>query len=90
VGVVPPNPLELVQRPAFGLLMHELCNKFDHVIVDTPAWSHGADARVLAAKCGAAMVMGRRDSSRLEAIHTLVTQVAKNKGRFAGVLINDH
>lgn len=90
VGVVPPNPIELVQRPGFGLLMHELCTKFDYVIVDTPAASHGADARVLAAKCGAAMIMGRRGNSRMEAIHTLVTQVAKNKGRMAGVLINDH
>jgi chain length determinant protein tyrosine kinase EpsG len=90
VGIVPPNPIELVQRPAFGLLMHELCTKFDYVIVDTPAASHGADARVLAAKCGAAMVMGRRGNSRMEAIQTLVTQVTKNKGRFAGVLINDH
>jgi protein-tyrosine kinase len=36
VGTVPPNPLELVERPAFGLLMRELTAKFDHVVVDTP------------------------------------------------------
>src|SRR5882724_7981439 len=30
VGTTPPNPLELVQRAAFGLLMQELLSKFDH------------------------------------------------------------
>src|SRR5690606_31496730 len=28
VGITPPNPLELVERPAFGLLLRELLNKF--------------------------------------------------------------
>ena len=50
VGTTPPNPLELVERPAFGLLMRELATKFDHVVVDTPAAVHGADAMVIAAR----------------------------------------
>ena len=41
---VPPNPLELVQRPAFSILMRELLGKFHYVIVDMPAGEHGADA----------------------------------------------
>jgi receptor protein-tyrosine kinase len=90
VGTLPPNPLELVQRSAFGLLMRELLGKFDHIIVDTPAACHGADARVLAAKCGAALVMGRRHTSRMDAMHTLVTQVTRSDAKLAGVLINEH
>ena len=53
VGITPPNPVELVERPAFGLLMRELSSKFDHVIVDTPALIYGSDATVIAARCGA-------------------------------------
>ncbi len=90
VGTLPPNPLELVQRSAFGLLMRELLGKFDHIIVDTPAACHGADARVLAAKCGAALIMGRRNTSRMDAMHTLVAQVTRSDAKLAGVLINDH
>ena len=90
VGAVPPNPVELLQRPAFSLLLQEFCSKFDHVIVDTPAATYGADARVLAAKCGAALVIGRRGRSRLDSIQTLVTQVVRGQARFGGVLINDH
>ena len=90
VGTLPPNPLELVQRPAFGLLMQELCSKFDHVLVDTPAASHGADARVLAARCGAALIMGRRHSSRLDALASLVDHLAKGPVRLAGVVLNEY
>jgi protein-tyrosine kinase len=90
VGTLPPNPLELVQRSAFGLLMRELLGKFDHIIVDTPAACHGADARVLASKCGAALIMGRRHTSRMDAMHTLVTQVTRSEAKLAGVLINEH
>jgi protein-tyrosine kinase len=90
VGVLPPNPLELVQRQMFGLLVLELCAKFDHVIVDTPAATHGADARLISAKCGAAMVIGRRGHSRMDAIEVLVSQVQKSHARFAGVMINEH
>jgi protein-tyrosine kinase len=90
VGTVPPNPLELVQRPTFTLLMQELCSKFDYVIVDTPAASHGADARVLASKCGAALVIGRRDTTRMDGIQGLVQQINKTHARFAGVIINEH
>jgi len=90
VGVVPPNPLELIQRPAFGLLLRELKHKFDHVVVDTPAASHGADCRVLAAKCGAALVIGRRDASRMDAMRTLINQLGKSQTKLAGVMINEH
>ncbi len=90
VGAIPPNPLELLQRPAFSLLMHELLGKFDHVIVDTPASGHGADSRVLAAKCGVAMVVARRRISRMKSIHTLVSEVTRSSAQFAGVVINEH
>lgn len=90
VGTVPPNPLELLQRPAFGLLILELCGKFDYVIVDTPAASHGADARVAAAQCGAALILGRQGRSPMEALQTLVNQVTKSRAKLAGVLMNAH
>lgn len=90
VGTLPPNPLELLQRPVFGLLIQELCGKFDHVIVDTSAASHGADARVAAAQCGAALILGRQGRSRMDALQKLVAQVTKSRAKLAGVLMNAH
>lgn len=89
VGAVPPNPLELVQRPAFGLLIHELLSKFDYVVVDTPAAEHGADARVIAAKCGAALVMGRKGKSRMKALDALLHALGKGPAKLAGVVMNE-
>jgi len=90
VGAAPPNPLELLQRPAFGLLMQDLLAEFDHVIVDTPSATFGSDARVLASKCGVAMVVARRHVSGMKEVHKLVSQLAVGAVQFAGVAVNDH
>jgi chain length determinant protein tyrosine kinase EpsG len=89
VGTLPPNPLELVQRPAAGLLVQELLTKFDHVIVDTPAAVHGADARVLAARSGAAFVIGRRGRTRIRALQNLIAALTSSQVRMAGVVLNE-
>lgn len=89
VGVTPPNPLELVARPAFGLLMRELSTKFDHVIVDTPAASHGSDYGVIAAKCGAALIVARKDASRIGALQELVASLSASPTKIAGVVMNE-
>ncbi|PZP95782.1 MAG: tyrosine protein kinase [Variovorax paradoxus] len=90
VGTLPPNPLELMQRASFSFLMHELLHRFQHVIVDTPAAEHGADGRVLAARCGAALIIGRRDRTRMNAIESLVQQIARSHAKIAGVMLNEH
>ena len=90
VGTTPPNPLELVERPAFGLLLRELVNKFDHVVVDTPAAAYGADSQVIASRCGAALVLARKDTSRVSALQDLVGAIADGPTILAGVIINEY
>jgi chain length determinant protein tyrosine kinase EpsG len=89
VGIMPPNPLELVERPAFGLLMRELTAKFDHVVVDTPAFSLGSDASVIAARCGAALVVARKNASRVGALQELVGMFAESPAKVVGVVLNE-
>ena len=90
VGVVPPNPLELVERPAFGLLMRELVSKFDHVVVDTAAGAYGADASVIATRCGAALVVARHNKSRLASLDDMVQGLSGTNVNVAGVIYNEH
>jgi protein-tyrosine kinase len=90
VGITPPNPLELVERPAFSLLIRELIAKFDHVVVDTPAMIYGADATCIAARCGAALVIARRNESRVGALQTLVATLADTPAKLAGVVMNEY
>lgn len=90
VGVVPPNPLELVQRPAFGLLITELLSKFDYVVVDTPAATHGSDARVITGFCGAAVAIGRKGNSKIQGMQKLINAVQKSSAKVLGVIMNEH
>ncbi len=89
VGITPPNPLELVERPAFGLLIRELLSKFDHVVVDTPAAMYGSDSAVIAARCGAALVVARQDKSRVGSLEELVGNLAETPAKLAGVIFNE-
>jgi capsular exopolysaccharide synthesis family protein len=89
VGTTPPNPLELVERPAFGLLIRELASKFDHVLVDTPAAVYGADAAVIAARCGTALIVARKNASRVAMLQDLVASFAGSQVKLAGVVVNE-
>jgi len=89
VGTTPPNPLELVERPAFGLLMRELVARFDHLVVDTPGAVHGSDAAVIAARCGAALVVARKDAARTDALRELVASLAGAPVKMVGVVFNE-
>ena len=89
-GVTPPNPLELIERPAFAILLREFTAKFDHVLVDTPAAMYGADASVIAARCGTALVIARKDASRMGALQDLVAVLANSPAKLAGVIMNEY
>jgi protein-tyrosine kinase len=90
VGIVPPNPLELVQRPTFGMLLNELSTKFDYIIVDTPAAVHGSDARVIAAACATSLVLGRKGESKLAGMNKLIHDIKRATGQVMGVVMNEH
>lgn len=90
VGIVPPNPLELAQRPTFELLLKELQLKFDYIIVDTPAMDQGSDARVIASKCGAALAIGRKGTSQMTALRDVIASLKKTGTHFAGVVTNEY
>lgn len=90
VGVVPPNPLELAQGQALDNLLMSVVGKFDHVIVDTPAAVHGADSRVIASKCGAALLLARRGVTAAKPMKVLVERLQKSCAVFSGVLFNEH
>lgn len=88
-GAIPPNPTELLHSPEFDLLLSELSGKFDVVLVDTPAADHGSDARVIAEKCGSALVVVRKDQSRMKDAEAFLGQLRQGDCIVVGPLIND-
>ena len=89
-GPIPPNPVELLQRPRFAQLMRDLLEEFDHVVVDTPAAVRGPDPRVIAARCGAALIVARKSRSRMPPLEGLVGALACGPAQIAGVVVNEH
>ena len=90
VGVAPPNPLELLESPAFGLLIRELLGKFDHVIVDSPSAITGADAGVIAARCGAFLSVARQGRTRMDSMFELVQSLRDSSTQSLGFVLNEH
>jgi chain length determinant protein tyrosine kinase EpsG len=88
-GALPPNPVELLQRPAFETLLAAMTEKFDRIVLDTSAASRGPDCRVVAARCSASLVVARRNEARLEELRRLVDALERGPARIAGVVMNE-
>jgi protein-tyrosine kinase len=65
-GAVPPNPQELLSRPQFGALLDDVRAHYDVVLIDTSPANAYADAQGIAYQCGHALMVVRRDETRVE------------------------
>jgi protein-tyrosine kinase len=90
VGPTPPNPLELLERPAFDLLIRELKTKFDRIIIDTPAASHGTDGAVIAARAGSALIVSSQNKSRISSLNHLIKTVQMSSAKIVGAIVNEY
>lgn len=88
-GPVPPNPLELAESSRFAAMLAMVSATFDHVIVDTPAFSHGMDGPVIAASCRLALVVVRRHKSPMGAVQDLLAALSRSPAEVAGVVLNE-
>jgi chain length determinant protein tyrosine kinase EpsG len=89
-GTPPPNPVELLDRPLFGRLLDELQRNFDRVIVDTACAEGTADARVVAAACRQAVLVGRKHHTPALELNALKSRLHKVGVDVVGVILNDH
>jgi receptor protein-tyrosine kinase len=87
-GSTPPNPLELVGRPAFLQLLTAAQENYDIVLIDTPAASNGADAQVVAAQAGSALLIARQDVSQLNDLEELLDQISSSGAQIVGAALN--
>ena len=87
-GSPPPNPLELVGRHEFKRLLMEAQELYDIVLIDTPAASGCADAQVIAAQAGAALLIAREDESRLDELQELMDRVSSTGTAVIGAALN--
>lgn len=87
-GATPPNPQELLEGPGSARLLDDVRGKFDHIVLDTPAFANGMDGSVVAAACGAALLVLRPGHSALAAAQDLAAVATGGGALLAGVVLN--
>jgi chain length determinant protein tyrosine kinase EpsG len=81
-GPLPPNPQELLLRPAMASYLELASAQFDVVLVDTPPARDSADAHGVAFCAGSALVLARTDHTRRDEAAALARDLAE-----AGVVV---
>ena len=88
-GAIPPNPQELLGRPEFGQLLGNAAQQFDVIIIDTPAGDDYADAEIIAARSGAALMLARKNKSLLPSVALLARRLQEGGVTLVGSVLND-
>lgn len=88
-GPAPPNPQELLVKPIWAAFLRQNRARFDYILVDTPA-ADNADAHVIAAHCGQALILARRHASSMQDVRELGTQLQTCGVYVLGMVLNDY
>jgi protein-tyrosine kinase len=87
-GAIPPNPQELLSRRVLGILLHELRANYDVIFIDTPPALAYADAQCVAFRAGSAIVINRKDHTRLSDTNSVVKEMSEAGTHVIGAVLN--
>jgi protein-tyrosine kinase len=89
-GAAPPNPQELLARQMFEVVMDHFASQFSLVIVDTPAVSETADAQIVAANAGSAILIARHNYTRQSNLLAAMESLTQSGVTVVGTVLNAH
>jgi chain length determinant protein tyrosine kinase EpsG len=90
-GAAPPNLGELLGRKELPELVAKLRDQYDVIIIDTPPVSSNLGAEAIASSCGSALLVLRKDVTRLTNANTLLHRMHDVRGtevRVVGSVMN--
>jgi protein-tyrosine kinase len=88
-GPTPPNPTELLSRPALPRILQQSLSSFDVVLIDTPALSLGTDSVLLARAAGAALLVARTHLTRVAMFDQAAAALSSGGVRVVGSVLVD-
>jgi chain length determinant protein tyrosine kinase EpsG len=88
-GRLPPNPQELLSGPVFDVVLEQFTEQFDVIVIDTPAMAETADAQILAARAGNALMVARRNHTRQKKIVTAMRNLSEAGVNVLGSVIQE-
>lgn len=91
-GATPPNPSELLSRTDFSRLLQSSADRYDVVIIDTPAGEANADAQSITAQAGTAraiaLMMVRKNHTRLKKTKCFLDNLKGTNVEIVGTVLN--
>lgn len=87
-GPLPPNPLELLSRGVFAALLSRAQAEYDMIIIDTPPVTEYSDAAAITFRAGDALLISRKDSTRLADTERAMRELSDASARVVGSLMN--
>jgi receptor protein-tyrosine kinase len=88
-GAIPPNPQELLGRSMFGKVLRGAAARFDVIIIDTPNGTDYADAEIVAARAGAAVMLARINRSKVPQASAFAGRLRDGGVTVVGAVLND-
>jgi protein-tyrosine kinase len=89
VGPLPPNPQELLGGINFLNLLDKFSTTFDVVIIDTPAAVDYADAQMISALAGGALMLVRQDHTNVKDANGLREQMRQFNVSVIGAVLSE-
>jgi protein-tyrosine kinase len=88
-GAVPPNPIELLSRPAFSRLLNDLRDRFAIIVIDCPAAADFADSQTVAVRAGGSLIVARKNRSSLKKVQGLADALRQASSAVVGTILNE-
>jgi capsular exopolysaccharide synthesis family protein len=88
-GTPPPNPSEILGSASAARLLHDLAQKFDMLVIDSPPVGPVADALLLTSHADGVLVVARAGQTRQDALRGALEALASAGKPILGVVMND-
>jgi protein-tyrosine kinase len=88
-GAPPPNPQELLTNQILDDVLDWFAGQFDVVVLDTPAATESADAEILSARAGAAVMLTRRNITRQTKLAAAMDCLKRSGVKVIGSVMNE-
>jgi tyrosine-protein kinase Etk/Wzc len=88
-GSLPPNPAELLTKPAFASMLVQLSAQYDVVLIDATPILPVADTLIIGAQVGSIYIMARAGVTTPGEIYESISRLALAGLRPNGVIFND-
>lgn len=87
-GTEAPNPAELLGSESFVRFLHQMLEKFDTVIIDTPPVTLVTDAAVIGSVCDGVLLVAEAGRTDRSVLANAVNELRHARGSVLGIVLN--